>query len=262
MNDIMKGSLSLKKKKNITLVIITVILIAIISSIVDYNRIKKNESPIFCIKFSNGTTGKATYVGLGYKIIRYTGVSINEPFKSNIGVKFGSWFMNYKLDVIEEEINKTTEDMNDIDSFYNRSITENYQDIRNLDKTYSLEQATKDNCFVIALAKVYNESLYDSFMNHYKNKESSFIRVVQSTIEGDTMISDIFYDNKKDEIILVTDNTRNKFSDSENRTIKLSKYEKTTEYKYNNNLFWILYNGDIKDELFETDNVYVVGTIN
>lgn len=99
-------------------------------------------------------------------------------------------------------------------------------------------------------------------MKDYKNKESSFIRVVQPTVEGDTIILDIMYDNRNDEIILVTDNTRDRFSGSEDRNIKLLKYEKTSEYEYNNNLFWVLYNGNINDELFETNGVYVIIPIN
>ena len=41
---------------------------------------------------------KVTYWGLGYKVIRYTSVSPYESFKSNRGVKFGSWFMKYEIE--------------------------------------------------------------------------------------------------------------------------------------------------------------------
>ena len=37
------------------------------------------------------------YWGLGYKVIRYVGVSPKEPYENNIGVKMGSWFMQYEL---------------------------------------------------------------------------------------------------------------------------------------------------------------------
>ena len=39
-----------------------------------------------------------TYWGLVYKVIRYVGVSPNEPYKNNVGVKIGSWFMRYELE--------------------------------------------------------------------------------------------------------------------------------------------------------------------
>lgn len=94
----------MKKKYKVILGVITlVIVIGLIMSIVDYNKVTQNESPIFCIKLADGSTEKVTYIGLGYKVIRYTGVSINEPFKNNIGVKFGNWFMNYELEEVDDK---------------------------------------------------------------------------------------------------------------------------------------------------------------
>ena len=158
----------------------------------------------------------------------------------------------------ENKTTETIENISDIDSFYGNAITKDYEDIRKLDNDYTLEQAQEDNCFVISHTKVYNDYLYENFMNNYNN---SFIRVVQPTVEGDIIIFDILYDSNNNEIILIIDNTRDKYSSSEDRTIMLSKYEKTCEYKYNN-LYWVLYNGNINDELFKTDNVYIVTTIN
>ena len=33
---------------------------------------------------------------LGYKVVRYVGVSPKEPYENNLGAKTGSWFMNYE----------------------------------------------------------------------------------------------------------------------------------------------------------------------
>ena len=35
-----------------------------------------------------------------------------------------------------------------------------------------------------------------------------------------------------------------------------------SEYKNNNHLYWVLYNEDITEENFKTDNVFVITTIN
>ncbi len=51
---------------------------------------------------------KVTYWGLGYKVVRYVGVSHNEPYKNNIGVKMGSLFMKYE---------KPTNEILDVKSF-------------------------------------------------------------------------------------------------------------------------------------------------
>ena len=54
--------------------------------------------PKYVIKTISYNGEKVTYWGLGYKVIRYVGVSPKEPFKNNIGVKYGSWFMKYELE--------------------------------------------------------------------------------------------------------------------------------------------------------------------
>lgn len=87
--------------KKSLIIIISVILIIIIfgifTSCYDKSRVNNNLEPKFTIKIINKEGNKITYWGLGYKVIRYVGVSPNEPFKNNIGVKFGSWFMEYEL---------------------------------------------------------------------------------------------------------------------------------------------------------------------
>lgn len=170
--------------------------------------------------------------------------------------------MNYQLEESEGRTAEGVESIHDIDSFYSSTLTKGYKDIRNLDSNYTIDQAKEDNCFVISHTKVYHDNLYDTFMEHYQNKKSAFIRVVQPMVEGDSIILDIMYDSNHDEIILIVDNTRDKFSSDEDRTIKLLKYEKTCEYEYNDHLFWVLYNGNISDELFVTDDVYLVVTVN
>ena len=46
------------------------------------------------------------------------------------------------------------------------------------------------------------------------------------------------------------------------RIIELKEFNYTSEYKNNNHLYWVLYNEDITEENFKTDNVFVITTIN
>lgn len=88
----------MKKGLKVTLIIIVIILLfGIITGVVDYGRTKDNKPPIFTVKLSDGKTGKITYLGIGYKVVGYWGVSINEPFEQNISLKFGSWFMKFEI---------------------------------------------------------------------------------------------------------------------------------------------------------------------
>ena len=147
-----------------------------------------------------------------------------------------------------------------IDAFYNTILTQN-KDIRNLPIEYTSFDAQKDNSFVIG-AMVHNDYLYNEFMENYKNKKSSFIRVAQNTVEGDLIIYDILYDEKSDTLYLVTDNTRDEFAAEADRKIELKEFKNIAEYEYKNHLYWVLYNENITDENFNTDNVFAITTIN
>lgn len=99
----------MKKGFKIAIVIIDIVLLlAIITGVIDYRRIKDNKAPIFTIKLASEEEGKITYIGLGYKVIGYWGVSIHEPFENNMGLKFGSWFMKYEGSFDKDNENKDT----------------------------------------------------------------------------------------------------------------------------------------------------------
>lgn len=167
---------------------------------------------------------------------------------------------------LEENYRVEYEAISDINDFYNHSITSNYKDIRSLPESYSKEQAQNDNCFIIG-AMVHNDNLYSEFMNKYNKKENAFIRVVQSTIEGDIVIIDVLYEARNNKIHLVKDDTRDKFSAQEDRTIKYKTYEKTGVWKYQNSEYWVAYNGELPDGntaeySINSDELFIIATIN
>ena len=245
---------------SVGIVLIGLIAMGIITNYIDSGRVTTGHEPKYCIKIVNNDGSKVTYWGLGYKVIRYVGVSPNEPYESNIGVKMGNWFMKYKLPIDSEFNKENSSNISNLNDFYNTELTKN-RDIRNLSKEYTSFDAQKDNCFVIG-AMVHNDNLYSKFMENYKNKKTAFIRVAQNTVEGDLILTDILYYEKSDKLYIVTDNTRDKFSAETDRIIELKEFNYTSEYKNNNHLYWVLYNEDITEENFKTDNVFVITTIN
>ena len=89
------------KKKNlisISFFIIFLVVIGLVTSYIDSARVRNSVEPRYTIKIVSEGGNKVTYWGLGYKVIRYTKVSPNEPYKNNKGVRYGSWFMDYKLE--------------------------------------------------------------------------------------------------------------------------------------------------------------------
>lgn len=175
--------------------------------------------------------------------------------KNNKSVVFSTWGYSYAPPAT---VNNLEENIDSLDEFYNTELTKD-NDIRNLAKGYSSRDAQKDKCFVIG-AMVHNDYLYSQFMVNYKNKKNAFIRVAKNTIEGDLILNDILY--YKGKLYLVTDYTRDEFAAIEDRNIKMKEFDNISEYTYNNHLYWVLYNGEIKDENFESDNVFVITIIN
>ena len=232
-----------KKLLIITLIFFLIIIVlAFITNYVDTGRVTTGHEPKCCIKIVSYDGSKVTYWGLGYKVIRYVGLSPNEPYENNIGVKMGSWFMKYEL----------IDSINNIDDFYKTTLTQ-YNDIRDLSKNYTISDARKDNCYVTGSS--INDKLFSGFTSKYNKKRDAFVRVVQTTTEGDIIITDVLYDSKNDKIHIVTDNTRDKYSSKEDRTIKYQSYEKISVWFHNSARYWVAYNGTLPEEnINETDN--------
>ncbi len=87
-------------KKKWLIITISVFLLLFIASFItkyiDTANVSTGHEPECCIKIVSADGGKVTYLGLGYKVVRYVGVSPKEPYENNIGVKMGSWFMQYE----------------------------------------------------------------------------------------------------------------------------------------------------------------------
>ena len=124
----------MKKKICIGIVIflILLIIVGIITNYADSGRVSTGHEPKYCIKVVSNDGSKVTYWGLGYKVVRYVGVSPNEPYESNIGAKMGSWFMDYELpksNTIEIEYEGQTitiTDMKDIGTIENILLNSKY----------------------------------------------------------------------------------------------------------------------------------------
>lgn len=76
-----------------------IVVLGIVFFVVDYNRVKNQEKPIFCIQNTAGMLadgGTIEYFGLGYKVIDFHTIAGFD------NIKIGTWFMDYND--FEEEI--------------------------------------------------------------------------------------------------------------------------------------------------------------
>ena len=146
----------MKKKLFIIVIAVAIILFlaGIITNYMDSARVRTGYEPRYCLKTISYDGNKVTYWGLGYKVIRYVGVSPNEPYENNIGVKMGNWFMIYELD---ENNNKEEKreyiktynvieklDITDETGDYNYFVIKQFQDnepvLIKVSNTYKLEK--------------------------------------------------------------------------------------------------------------------------
>ncbi len=95
----------MKNKIIIGILIFVFVLIglALYTQYIDSARVRNGVEPKFTIKTVNFNGDKITYWGLGYKVVRKVGVSPDEPYENNIGVKYGSLFMNDNFFVANNE---------------------------------------------------------------------------------------------------------------------------------------------------------------
>lgn len=139
----------------------------------------------------------------------------NNNMKNNKPVIFSTWGKKYAPP----------------EKLYN---TENVE-IENLPKQYSLQQAIKDECFIIANNKIYNKNKLDEFIKNTggntENRKEDTIRIVEYTREGDPIITEISFKIKdetyilsgkpvnKTTYVLKRDNTRDKFAEEQKITV-------------------------------------------
>ena len=272
----------MKKGIKVLLIILGVIItLGLIFFVVDYNRIQKEEKPLFCINYATANDGGTNeYLGLGYKVINFNRVNGYDE------MKIGSWLMKYEdfekeynnyiddtnitikgyinlpnitiegedalilkqilsdfvydgelcngiysyeiiindeehymvkrdckaIEKGDKQADITEEQLNSIEEIIEKNIDEQKL-LEEIPQEYSMEQAIKDGCVVISNA-VFNKDELDSFIANTtannENRQSDSIRIVQYTIEGDPIITDLEYRENLG-YILTYDNTRDAF---------------------------------------------------
>ena len=257
----------MKKKICIGVGIFLIILIVagIITNYVDSGRVATGHEPKYCIKVVNNDGSKVTYWGLGYKVIRYVGVSPNEPYESNIGVKMGNWFMKYELpkaDIIEIEYEGQTITITDI------------KDIRTIENILLNSKYNGEICNGINTHKIIlNKDIYyikESCKEIQKGDKQATI----STEDLET-INNIISQNKTNEINSIAESytftktynvvnvadsndenylylTIRKFQDEEVKTVKVQRSLANTVEKENNYEFTFQYTNNIAEDNIES----------
>lgn len=113
----------MKKWIKVLLIVLGVIIIlGLIFFAIDYNRVQKQEKPLFCIQYPAGVIrdgGTIEYFGLGYKVIDFNMLNGYDE------IKIGSWFMKYEdfENEFNNYISNTKVIVNGYDNMPNITIT-------------------------------------------------------------------------------------------------------------------------------------------
>ena len=122
----------MKKGLKILFIIIGIIIVlGIVFFVVDYNRVQKQEKPIFCIQNPAGVIsdgGTIEYFGLGYKVIDFHTLAGFDD------IKIGTWLMDYNdfdeemkeyEERFEEELRQNEDTIGDVFNAKIKEIREN-----------------------------------------------------------------------------------------------------------------------------------------
>lgn len=141
----------------------------------------------------------------------------NNNMKNNKHVIFSTWGKKYAPPDKKDPSNTTNIELED------------------LPKEYSLEQAVKDECFIITNSKIYNKNRLEEFIQNTggntENRKEDTIRIVEYTREGDPIITEVSFKIKDETYILSgkpvnkttyivkRDNTRDTFAEEPKITV-------------------------------------------
>ena len=257
----------MKKKIGISIGILVIVLIVagIITNYSDSARVTTGHEPKCCIKVVSNDGSKVTYWGLGYKVVRYVGVSPNEPYESNIGVKMGSWFMKYELpkaDIIEIEYEGqiiTITDIKDIgiienillNSKYNGEICNGintHKIILNKD-IYYIKESCKEIQKGDKQATISTEDLETINNIIFQNKTNEIKSIAESyTFTKTYNVVNVADSNDENYLYL----TIRQFQDEKVKTVKVQRSLANTVEKENNYEFTFQYTNNIPEDNIES----------
>ena len=154
-----------KSLKVIGIVLGVIVILGIVFFVVDYNRVQKQEKPIFCIQNPAGIINDGVtveYFGLGYKVIDFHTIAGFDD------IKIGTWFMDY---------NDFNEEMKVYEEKYEEELNKNKEYVINLFELKEISSITIDTLAQYDNKKEFKdkesiEEIYEVFADKKTNVES------------------------------------------------------------------------------------------
>lgn len=205
-----------KSLKVIGIVLGVIVILGIVFFVVDYNRVQKQEKPIFCVQNPAGIIkdgGTIEYFGFGYKIIDFNTLAGFDD------IKIGTWFMEYND--FEDEI-KEYEEKNELKTsndfeiiFYDRQPIESY-------KTYTILGKDETDKYDYT---IYG---YDGKVNIKINEEEYSLK--EALIDNKITMEEIIA--KADKDVEEKNINRNEYQEGGSTRAKIYQYDNYTIIKF------------------------------
>ncbi|MDO4282271.1 MAG: DUF4362 domain-containing protein [Clostridia bacterium] len=114
-----------------------------------------------------------------------------------------------------------------------------FEDITNLPEEYTTEQAVEEHFVVITPKETYHKSLYDDFMLDLNAKKDCSLKIMMYTIEGDPILVKVIYVADEEKFYACEDNTRDKFSNNEDRKYHFYEFDDLRHDELSQNFYFI-----------------------
>lgn len=236
----------MKVLKAILGIILVLVILGGVFFLIDKGRFNKNEKPIFAVRMQEKDGGKVTYMGLGYKIVTYPGVSPKETFKTTKYKKMLCWFQDYekpKMVEVKEKAQDIKEAViNSTEDFYKYLEDKKIKVEKEIEK-FDEKEARDKNYYLFKGKEEINREKLDEFMDKYGKNENAFLKVATSTKEGDFILYHIVYEKMNKKIYMVVDTTRDKHADEKTRRIELYKLDNIEIKEENSKKKLVAYEG-------------------
>ena len=232
-----------KVAKIVGIIFVVLVILGIVFYIVDKNRAREGQKPIFCIPIGAYLDGGTIeYIGLGYKVIDFNKMEkmVDNTMKYYTKIHIGSWFMTYDSAYEERNNGIVTMQITDVEFVRTYRVI---SDLQKADQTgnynyYVIEKFQYDNPIVVRVENKYkleeNTNYEFTFKGGIDSKKTDYsmeeifkqfriINIQKTDKEGLEQRQDTIYNNIESNIGIIQQNDKLKTND-------ISELEKE-EYK-------------------------------
>lgn len=149
-------------------------------------------------------------------------------------------------------------DLVGVERYFINETSTKYTALNDLSEAFNTKEALKEGYLVNTGLKKYNIEQVTNFIESVNSNIPCTIRIAQSTMEGDTIITEIKY-TKESKVNINHDSTRDEFSSEEDRRIVEYTFDNIIKYKNESGEYFCAFNGDtMSDEKMDSNDCYTI----